>query len=254
MRAALVIHQVVPGIEANLAAMEASIGEAADAGAGLVLFPEAALTGLINNDDPAHDLPLGQPIPGPATERVGAAARQHSLWIATGLLERDGDTLFDSAVLLGADGEMKLHYRRIQPQWHGHSADPRVYRQGDRIVVAASPFGRIAFLICGDLFDDGIVARLRDAKPDLLLFPFARNFGDGSFDQARWDREEEPAYATRAALTGCLTLMVNALEDRAPTEWPAFGGAMVVAPQGDILARHPLGHPGVLRHRGNPPS
>ena len=29
-------------------------------GEQLVVFPEAAVTGLISNDDPAHDLPLGQ--------------------------------------------------------------------------------------------------------------------------------------------------------------------------------------------------
>jgi hypothetical protein len=28
---------------------------------------------------------------------------------------------------------MAFKYRRIQPQWHGHRADPSVYRQGDRI-------------------------------------------------------------------------------------------------------------------------
>jgi N-carbamoylputrescine amidase len=246
MKAALVVHQVVPGVEANLAAMAERIAEAAAAGARLVLFPEAALTGLIHNDDPSHDLPLGQPIPGPATGRLGDLARRHAVYVAAGLLERDCDALYDSAVLLGPDGLLSIHYRRIQPHWHGRDADPRVYRQGDRIEVAETPFGRVAFLICGDLFDDTIVARLRDARPDLLLLPFARNFGDGSFDQARWDREEEPAYAARAALAGCLTLMVNALEDPALTAWPAFGGAMVVSSRGEVLARHPLGRPGVL--------
>jgi N-carbamoylputrescine amidase len=226
--------------------METRVREAADAGADLVLFPEAAPTGLINNDVPAHDLPLGQPIPGPATERLAALARERALCLATGLLEREGQCLYDSAVLLGPDGAIHLHYRRIQPQWHGRDADPAVYRQGEAIAVAATPLGRLAVLLCGDLFDDAIVARVRDAQPDVLLFPFARGFGDGSFDQGRWDREEEPAYAARAALAGCTTLMVNLLEDPELGECPSFGGAMVVSATGQVLARRPLGQPGIL--------
>jgi predicted amidohydrolase len=65
MKAALVVNRVLPDVDANLANILKAAHAAADEGADLVVFPEAALTGLINNDDPAHDLPLGQPIPGP---------------------------------------------------------------------------------------------------------------------------------------------------------------------------------------------
>lgn len=246
MRAALAIHRVTADVEANVQAMAQAAAEAADAGADLVLFPEAAPTGLLNNDDPEHDLPLGQPIPGPATERLAAVARQCGIYVASGLLERDGGCLCDSAVLLGPDGTIKLRYRRIHPMWHGRNADPSVYRQGDRIEVADTPFGRVSCLLCGDLFDDAVVGRLREVRPDTLLFPFARNFDDGSFDQERWDREEEPEYLARAALVGCTVLMVNVLGDPSLGPWPSFGGAMAVSADGQIAARWPLGTPGIL--------
>ena len=246
MKAALVVNRVTADREASLCAMEALAREAAQAGAALILFPEAAATGLVNNDEPGHDLPLGDPIPGPITGRLGAVARTAAAHVAAGILERRGDCLFDSAVLLGPRGRLLLHYRRIQPQWHGRDADPRVYRQGDRVAAATTPLGKLSILICGDLFDDAIVARVRALAPDLLLFPFARNFSDGSFDQATWDREEEPAYAARAAAAGCTTLMTNLLEDPALTPYPSFGGAMVVAPTGRVLSRWPLGEPGIL--------
>ena len=114
----------------NLDRVEQMTADAAGSGARLVLLPEAALTGLINNDDPAHDLPLGQSIPGPATDRLGAVARLHSLWVGFGLFERDGDCLYDSAVLIAPDGSVALKYRRNQPQWHGIAAGPAIYRQG----------------------------------------------------------------------------------------------------------------------------
>jgi len=246
VKAALVVHQGTVGLAASLAAMEAEAAQAAGEGAGLVVFPEAALTGLVNNDDPDRDLPLGTPIPGPVTDRLAAIARRHGLWLATGLLEREGGSLYDSAVLIGPGGDVVLHYRRVQPQWHGRDADPVVYRQGEEVVACEAPFGRCAFLICGDLFDDGIVEQARRLRPDVVLFPFARNFGDGSFDQARWDREEEAVYVGRAAHLGCTVLMVNVLGDPARDPWPSFGGALAVAPSGEVMARKPLGEQGVL--------
>jgi len=163
-----------------------------------------------------------------------------------GLLERDGECLYDSAVLLGPNGDIRLKYRRIQPQWHGRNADPNVYRPGDRMLAVSTPWGSLAFAICGDLFDDSIVAQVRAVSPDYLLWPIARSFSDGSFDQGRWDREEEPEYVARAALTGCTTLLVNLLEDPSLAHYPSVGGAIVVSATGDIVARWPLGQPGIL--------
>ena len=79
MRVALVVHETRPVVEENLRTMGDEAAEAAEAGAALVVFPEAVLTGLVNNDDPAHDLPLGQAVPGPATDALGALARRHDL-------------------------------------------------------------------------------------------------------------------------------------------------------------------------------
>jgi predicted amidohydrolase len=246
MRAALVVDRVRATVGGNLAAVEAACASAAARGAGLVLFPEAALTGLINNDDPEHDLRLGRSLTGPDVARIAGAARRAGCHVAFGLLEREGTSLYDSAVLIDSAGEVALHYRRMQTQWHGPTADPSVYRQGDAQRVAETPFGRVGFLICGDLFDDGVVGRLRGVGPALVLVPMSRSFTGGGFDQARWDREEEAAYVARAAMLGCTVLIVNQLESEASTQSPAFGGAWVIGPRGDVLARRPLGEVGAL--------
>jgi predicted amidohydrolase len=244
MRAALVIERVRATPAENTSLMVEACDHAR--GCDLVLFPEAALTGLVNNDDPAHDLPLGQTVPGPATDAIGHAARRNGQYVAFGLLEREGDGLYDAAVLLAPSGEIALHYRRIQPQWHGRGADPSVYCQGSAFPVAETALGRVAFVICGDLFDDGIVGHWRSESLDLALVPLSRSFSDGSFDQARWDAEEEAEYAARVAALGCTALLANQLEDPTLTPWPAFGGAMVVARDGTIGARWPLATAGTL--------
>ena len=246
MRTALVVNKVGPDHQKNLDAILGLTEKAAMSGAELVLFPEAALSGLINNDNPEHDLPLGQTIPGPATSALATLCDKHDLWLGIGLLERDGHRLYDSAVLIDGTGRVALKYRRNQPQWHGRKANPSVYCEGSEIGRACTPFGSLAFLLCGDLFDDNIVARVEKLKPDFLLFPFARCFSDGSFDQHRWDTDEIPEYAARVKLVGAPTLMVNYVADADLPDDNSFGGAFVISAQGKVIASKPLGKQGIL--------
>jgi predicted amidohydrolase len=246
MRVELAVNRVTSDPRRNLAEILRMIDAAARRCADLILFPEAAVTGLINDDDPAHDLPLGEEIPGAITDQLAHRCQSEHIWTAIGLLERDGNELYDSAVLIAPDGEIKLKYRRIQPQWHGRQADPLVYRQGGEVLKADTSWGAFAFLICGDLFDDEIVQRVRDLDPGWILFPFARCFDDGSADQERWDREEQPAYLERAKLAGVTTLMTNYLAGR-ELLGGAFGGAMVAAGDGTMQASFPLGKSGSLQ-------
>ena len=245
MLAALAVNYVTSDVGANLAGIEARAAEAAAQGARLVLFPETAVTGLINNDDPEHDLRLGQPIPGRLTRRLGQLARHLGLYLGIGLFEREGRRLYDSAVLLGPNARLLLKHRRLHPGWTGRGADLRVYALGDDVAVACTELGSFAFLICGDLWDEGSVSRLRERRPDYVLYPFARCFPDGQWSQERWEREERAEYTRRAAGTGATVLMVNYVAP-AELEGGAFGGALVVSTSGQVVAELPLGRPGIL--------
>ncbi len=244
MRVALAVNPVSPDMRANRQAILALAEKATAAKADLLLFPEAALTGLCNDDDPAHDLPLGQPVPGPLTEELAAIAREGKMWLGFGLLERDGKKLYDTAVLLSATGEIALKYRRIHPGWHGPRASRAVYGHGDTIPVAETPWGRVAFLICGDLFDNAILRRVRTLSLDLLLYPFARDTYVRPPD-AWWAQEELPAYIERVRQLGVTTLMVNYLARDLPDD-TTFGSAVIVRGDGTRLAYYPPGRVGLL--------
>jgi predicted amidohydrolase len=246
MKVALIVPRLTLDCEGNLATIEQMAMKAVSVKPDLILLPEAVLTGLINIDDPRHDMQLGQPIPGAATQRLGVFCARHRCRLGFGMFERHGATLFDSAVLLEPDGSVGLVYRRNQPHWHGEGVDPEVYCQGDDLPLIRTPFGSMAFLLCGDLFDDEIVSRFRRLDADWLLFPFARCFPDGSTDQVRWDTEELPAYARRVATTRSPALMVNYLADDDMPGGNYFGGAFVVSAAGEVLASHPLGREGIL--------
>lgn len=240
VRVALAVLSIGGDPAENLQQMLRAMGAAARARADLVLFAEAAFTGLANDDDPAHDLPLGTTTRGAPVAQLRREAERLGLHTAFGFLERSRRRLYDAALLLDRGGRTALHYRRITPGWHGPGADPRVYAPGRRLAVQETAFGRTAFLICGDLFDDSLVDRLRALGPDLLLVPFARSFPEGGREQRRWRRDERPAYLARAARVGATTLLVNYLDE------DCFGGATLAGPDGRLLAELPLGRQGLL--------
>jgi predicted amidohydrolase len=66
-------------------------------------------------------------------------SREAAVWMGIGLLERSGERLYDTAILIDPGGEIRLQHRRIQPQWHGRRADPRVYCEGSEITTCQTP-------------------------------------------------------------------------------------------------------------------
>ncbi len=81
-------------VDRNLAAIRAKLSEAADGGARLVVFPECALTGY-GFTSRADAERCAEPVPGPSTDAVAAECARRDVWAAFGLLEKDGDRLFN---------------------------------------------------------------------------------------------------------------------------------------------------------------
>jgi len=246
MRVALAVPRLTTDLAANAAEIAERAREAGRQGAALVLFPEAALTGFIHSGDQAcdhaRDRRLAVPVPGPETARLASLARDCSLYLALGLLERDGGALYDTALLFGPDGRILLRYRRMSPTWHARHADPAVYREGSDVPLCETPLGRFAFLLCGDITFDDLTDRVRALQPDWLLFPLARAFDEDVRDERQWEEQEIRYYGERVARIGAPTLLVNyvgAMDG-------CYCGAVAYAGDGRVLARSPLHQPGLL--------
>ncbi|HYV37150.1 MAG TPA: carbon-nitrogen hydrolase family protein [Gemmataceae bacterium] len=95
---------------ANLEAIRKHLHEAAAKGAQLAVFPECAVAGYCY-ESKAEAMPFAETLPGPTTEALSIDCRQLGIWAVVGLLERDGDDLFNSCVLVGPDG-FKASYRK----------------------------------------------------------------------------------------------------------------------------------------------
>ncbi len=153
--------------ETNLRRIEAAIADAAARGADIACFPEACVFGWVN--PMAHT--AASPIPGTTTDRIAAMAKRYEMMVVLGLAERDGDQLYNAAVLIDSDGEILLRHRKTNilsklmdpPYTAGPDADHS---------VVATRFGRIGLLICADTFKDPVVAGIAKQDPDLVIVPY----------------------------------------------------------------------------------
>src|SRR5262249_17381338 len=99
-------------VPANRASIVSKLREAATGGARLVVFPECALSGY-GFASRAGALVHAEPIPGPSTTQVSEACSELGATFAVfGMLERDGDRLFNTCVLVGPKGVIGS-YRKI---------------------------------------------------------------------------------------------------------------------------------------------
>ena len=132
-----------PSPEQNYADFARFVVDAASRGADIVCLPEAMSmvgTGL----DYAE---ASEPVPGPGTEFLGRVARDNTVYIVAGLLEREGSVVYNTAVLIGPDGMLEGKYRKVcLPR---EEIDGGV-TPGDSLPVFDTPFGRIGMMICWD--------------------------------------------------------------------------------------------------------
>ncbi|MDQ6742146.1 MAG: carbon-nitrogen hydrolase family protein [Candidatus Dormibacteraeota bacterium] len=171
----------------TLARGVALIAEAAEHGARLVSFPETwvpgypewlwrlrpgedyELTGEIHRRllENAVDLERGQ------LEPVQEAARKHGVVVAIGINERDGafsrGTLYNTVVLIGADGAVLNRHRKLMPT----NPERMVWGLGDGsgLRVVETPAGRLGSLICWENYMPLARFSLYAQGPDIYLAP-----------------------------------------------------------------------------------
>jgi predicted amidohydrolase len=151
----------------NLAAIRAKLREAAQNGARLIIFPECILSGYcFSSADEARS--SAEPLPGPTTDAIAADCRELGVFAVFGLLELDGDRLFNSAALVGAQGLIGS-YRKTHLPCLGVD---RCTIVGDRPFQVHDLGGlRIGMLICydGSFPEPSRVLALQGA--DLIVLP-----------------------------------------------------------------------------------
>src|SRR5438093_3369573 len=152
--------------ERNLETCLARLEEAAAAGAQLLVLPECAIPGYMF-DSAEEALPHAEEIPGPTTEAFERECARLGVHAITGLLERDGDTLYNAAILVGPHGLIGS-YRKTHLPFLGVD---RFVTPGDELKVFDTALGRIGLIICYDLRFPEVTRTLALKGADIVCHP-----------------------------------------------------------------------------------
>lgn len=162
--AAILQFDCPPDKDAAIPQIEALAGEAAP-GADLVLIAETPFTPYTTVTDYR---PVAEPIPGPYCDRLGRLAQRHGVYLCSGTVEREGSTIYNSAVLFSPHGELLLKHRKCTL---GPGDGEGGYTPGTDVTVVDTEFGRVGILICLDTLDRANQTRMAALNPDLILVP-----------------------------------------------------------------------------------
>jgi nitrilase len=161
-RAAVVQAGSIPfDTPATLRKLEGLVARCADARAQLAVFPEAFIGGYPKGitfgavvgarrsegrDWFARYFDSAISVPGAETGAIGKACAKARLHAVVGVIERDGGTLYCSALFFGPSGNLLGKHRKLMP-----TAAERLiwgYGDGSTLPVFDTPHGRLGAVIC----------------------------------------------------------------------------------------------------------
>jgi predicted amidohydrolase len=240
-RLAMVQMYVEPGaLQKNLDHASELIAAAAREGADVVLLPEVMDLGWTH----PSARKLAGPIPGGAACRaVCDAARKNRVFVCCGIVERDGEHVYNSALIADSSGKVLIRHRKLNELDIAHD----VYDQGDRLNVCETPWGTFGLMICADAnaTDHVLTRSLCYMGADVILSPSSWAV------KPDHDNMKEPygdlwrsAYKPVAA--GFRIWIASASNVGPVTEgpwknWNCIGCSMLVGPDGEEKLTGPYG-------------
>ena len=250
--------------DATIEKLAGLTADAAAAGAQLVVFPETFLPAypssrwakaLAGWADPrakeAFALLRRESLEVPSAEerRLGEIAREHGVWLVTGVNEVDPErpgTIYNSLLYHAPDGTLAEHHRKLVPTNH----ERLVWGQGDGRGLRAleTPLGRIGGLICWEnymplarfsLYESGVEIYIASTADDgdawqATLVHIARE--SRAFVVAPSHFQRTASYPDDFPLRGLLE----------GVEVLGRGGSAILAPDGSYLAGPLYGEEGIL--------
>ncbi|HET9780587.1 MAG TPA: nitrilase-related carbon-nitrogen hydrolase [Candidatus Dormibacteraeota bacterium] len=224
--------------------------DAAAGGAGLVLFPEAFLSGYprgisfgtVIGDRTAEGRDhfrryweSSVEVPGPVVDELAALAAELNVHLVIGVVERDAGTLYCTALFFSPGGYLGKH-RKVMPT----AAERLVWGFGDAstLPVFDTPLGRVGAVICWENYMPLLRMAMYSKGIQIYCVPTA----DG--------RESWLSTVRHIALEGrCFVLSANQfarLSDypadiknelaSKPEDVVCLGGSCIVGPLGNVLA------------------
>ncbi len=263
------VVQAAPVLFDREATVEKACGlieQAAAQGARLILFPEAFIPayprGLAFGTVVGSRSPVGRrvwqrywentvTVPGAATRKLGAAAKKAGVYLAIGVIERDGQrrsgTAYCTLLYFGPDGRLVGKHQKLKPT----AGERLIWGEGDgsTLTVIETEIGNIGGLICWENYMPLARMAIYNKGVELYLAPTA---------DARdtWQATlRHIACEGRCFVLGCNQYMTK---DMYPAELKELkeldaqpdimcrGGSAIVSPLGKVLAGPLFDQEGIL--------
>ena len=239
----------------NLDLMQSLVQKAVDRGAEVVSFHEICISGYTFMRHFSRDelLRFAEPVPdGPSVQKLMAMSRRHQVAILAGLLEVDGEHLYNTYVCVDGSKLVSRH-RKI------HAFLNPYISSGAQFSTFELRGWTCSSLIC---YDNNIAENVREVTlmgADIVFMPHVTCCldwgipGSGSVDQRLWDnRQEDPVSVrlefmglkarewllkwvpSRAYDNGVYVVFTNPIG--VDDDQIRNGNAMVLDPYGDIIA------------------
>ena len=170
------IEMVRPQMMDNLNNQLDLFDKAGQAGADLVCGPEdmqnIGAYGLHINVNDLHTEKilfnsLAVPVPGPLTDRIGAIAKKHGMYIIAPIYEAYGDKVFNTAVIFDRTGKIiGKHRKTIMPVM-----ETWLVSTGDELNVYETDFGSIGIAICWEISYPEVPAIYALKGADIIFNP-----------------------------------------------------------------------------------
>jgi predicted amidohydrolase len=187
----------------------------------LIVFPELVTSGY---ELGVRFTELAQRVPGPTVNLMAQRAAEFGVYIAFGLAtkEKVESVLFNSAVLVGPDGEMLGSYNKV----HLRGEERMAFREGFRLPVIETEIGQIGLVLGWDLAFPEVARCLALDGAELVCV------------LANWEKAQIEEWRTyvrsRAFENGLYVAAANRVGEDVTLN---FGGeSMIVGPRGKVFA------------------
>jgi len=227
----------------NLRRAAGFIREAAARGAQVICLPELFQSRYFCQTEDHDFFRLAEPIPGPATQQLGALARELGVVLIASLFEKRAEGLYhNTTAVLDADGSYLGKYRKMHIPDDPNYYEKFYFTPGDLGYRSWNTrFLKAGVLICWDQWYPEAARLTALTGAQLLFYPTAIGWlipekaEYGVAQQASW----ETIQRSHAIANGVFVAAVNRVGvEPGPNEGIEFwGGSFVAAPNGEILAK-----------------
>lgn len=228
------------------------IGEAAERGARIMVFPETFIPGYPfwprDNSGPAR-VPIlkafvqyfknSVAIPSPQTDAMCAAAKRANTYVVMGLSERDseyGGSLYNTMLFIGPDGRILGKHRKLVPTY----GERCIWGMGDGSTLQVFPteYGKLGGLVCYEhhMVLTRYALMAMGERIHAAVWPahrYLKNIVDAACRQYAFEGQ---VFVITASSYMNADMIPDGFELKEASYWDAAGGSGIIGPLGNYLA------------------